>query len=265
MQLKKKLIFKTYLNFLKFYGKYKRKNPSLIPTINISTSKTSCILYILTKIISSQFHTSIQKQMLFYIKNQQELEAVQEPLGVAMWLEFIMNTENLEGDILELGAYKGGMTLISADFLQNISSRRKIYACDSFTGIPYEDKFSNVKNSKGRFGDTSKEYVQKKVQKFNLVEKVELISGLFEDTLYQKLSEHKFSVVLLDCDVYDATKFALDFAYPRLAENGIIMLDDYERAYAEKPLWGATKAINEFAEKNNLIINTFPDNYIIKK
>jgi O-methyltransferase len=87
---------------------------------------------------------------------------------------------------------------------------------------------------------------------------------LFENTLYQKLSEQKFSLVLLDCDVYDATKFALEFIYPRMTTNGIIVLDDYERAYTEKPLWGATKAIDEFAKKNNLKINTYPDNHIIK-
>ena len=202
--------------------------------------------------------------MSFYLKNKSEIEAVQEPLGIATWLEFIVNTEKLEGNILELGVYKGGMTVLSANLLQNISSGKKIYACDSFSGIPYDDKFSNVQNSKGRFGDTSEEYVQKKIQKFNLASKTELIPGLFENTLYQKLSEQKFSLVLLDCDVYDATKFALEFIYPRMTTNGIIVLDDYERAYTEKPLWGATKAIDEFAKKNNLKINTYPDNHIIK-
>lgn len=265
MNLRKKIIFKCYLKLLQSYGKYKRQNPSLIPSINLSSPKSNRLLFILTKIISSQFQRVIQKQMLFYMKNYGELEAVQEPLGVGLWLEFIVKTENLDGDILELGAYKGGMTCLTADFLQKISSVRKIYACDSFSGIPYDDKFSNVKNAEGRFGDTSEEFVQKKIQKFNLTKKVELVSGLFEDTLHQKLSDHKFSLILLDCDVYDATKFALDFAYSHLTTNGIIMLDDYERAYIEKPLWGATKAINEFVEKNNLTIHTFPDNYIIKK
>ena len=258
------LIFLFYLFCLKFYGKNKRKHTSIIPTISLSNSKTSIFLTIVTKLISTQFSSVIRKQMSFYLKNNSELQAVQEPLGIAIWLNFINKTKKLEGEILELGVYKGGMTILSANLLQSLYSKKTIFACDSFSGIPYEDKFSNVAHSVGQFGDTSKEYVEKKIKKFKHSKHVTLIPGLFEDTLYQKLSKQTFSLVLLDCDVYDATKFALEFVFPRMTKNGIIMLDDYERSYTEKPLWGATKAIDEFIQKNNLKINFYPDTHIVK-
>jgi len=261
--LTQKIMFRSYIFFLKLYGKNKRIHGQLTPTINIS--KMSKLLFIVIKIISSQFDPIVKKQMNFYLKKYNILSAVQEPLGVAVWLNFLKITENLDGDVLELGVYKGGLTCITANYLKDNKSDKKVYACDTYSGIPYDDKFSNVNDAKDRFSDTSIQHVQEKLEEFDVTKKVELIQGLFEDTLYQKLSNHKFSLILIDCDVYDATKISLEFAYQHLTKHGIIMLDDYERAYTKKPLWGATKAINEFAQKNKLIIHTFPDNYIIKE
>jgi len=96
-------------------------------------------------------------------------------------------------------------------------------------------------------------------------DKVTLVKGLFEETLYEKLADKKFSLVLVDCDLYDATKISMEFVYPRLVEGGIIMFDDYDRVSSDDPQWGETKAVIEFCSSKNLKVNIFPEPHIIKK
>lgn len=134
--------------------------------------------------------------------------------------------------------------------LDLIKSKKKIYTCDTFSGIPYEDKHSTAKNAKGNFDDTSLEFVKSQYKEFGVADRIVIIPGLFEETLYKELNFNKFSFVLLDCDVYDATKFCLPFIDERL--SGIVCFDDYEQDQSRKPRWGMTHAVNEFYDKINL-------------
>jgi hypothetical protein len=264
MTLFRKLVIGFYIFCIKCYKKIRKVNPKLVPAIPLEKEKTKPLFTLMTKLISSQFDPIIKNELSYYLKHHYELEDLQESLGIASWLEFIKKTEDLEGDIIELGIYKGGTTTLTAHFLKKINSKRKIYACDAFIGLPYDDKFSSSDHAKGKFSDTNSELVLKKFNKFEVSDNIILIKGLFEETLFQTLSDKKFSLVLIDCDVYDATKIALEFVYPRLIKNGIIMFDDYEKANKNNPLWGETRAVDEFFSKKNIQVNTFPEPHIIK-
>jgi len=216
------------------------------------------VFNLLTDNIKDKFSPFIQEELEFYKINHHELEDVQDGEGIGNMLDFIKNTENLEGDILELGVYKGGSTIMIARFLKKLGSKKKIYACDSFAGLPYDDKFSYTKNAKGMFSDSSANIVKKKFKKFNVDEGIVMIEGLFEDTLYKKLADEKFSFVFVDCDLYDATKFSLDFVFPRLAKGGIVLFDEYDRFLKDSYEWGETRAVDEFCEANNIKVNLDP-------
>ncbi len=54
----------------------------------------------------------------------------------------------------------------------------------------------------------------------------------------------KISFLHLDMDVFEPTKFALDFFYNKISKNGIILIDDYEQVK------GATKATQKFLNEN---------------
>ena len=65
----------------------------------------------------------------------------------------------------------------------------------------------------------------------------------------------------IDCDLYQGYKDVLENLYNKVSKGGVILLDDY----GHKKWPGATKAVNDFANKNNLKIqysNTF-DKYLI--
>ena len=264
MGIWKKTILGLYIFCIQKYSRYRIKYLKFLPNTPLAHPKSRLLFKIMTKYVSTQFEPTIREELDFYMKHHYELEDLQEGLGMATWLEFIKKTENLEGDILELGIYRGGSTVMGARFLKKLGSKRKIYACDAFSGLPYDDKFSLVTNVKGMYSETSADLALDKFKKFGVDEHIVLVEGLFEDTLYKQLSDKKFSLVLVDCDLYDATKFSLKFVYPRLVDGGIIMFDDYDRVNRDVPVGGETKAVNEFCEANNIKVNIFPEPYIVK-
>ena len=69
------------------------------------------------------------------------------------------------------------------------------------------------------------------------------------------LSDQKFSFVLFDADLYNSTKFALDFVFPRLVNGGIMVFQDYEREEKLEYSWGERQAVDEFFSLHNLKLN----------
>ena len=208
----------------------------------------------------------IINELYFYKKNCSKFEAMQGERDLDYFLKFLKETESIEGDVLELGVYKGGATTLFAHFLKKINSKKKVYACDGFSGLPYDDKFSGHKDAKkGYLSDTSYEYVIKKFQEFEVDDKIIVIKGLFNDAVPQKLSDNKFSFVLFDFDLYQSTMQALHFVYPRVPKNGIMIFQNYERKNKNSPDWGETKAIDEFFADKGIEINKKPIPHFIKR
>ena len=201
----------------------------------------------------------IREEINYYQLNHHKLEDLQISSHMIPFLELLKQIKNVEGDILELGTYKGGSTIIMAHLLKKLKSNKTIFACDSFSGIPYEDKFSKkmYENCVGEFGDTNYNYVLEKIKNFGFSKQISVINGLFEDTLYQKLSDKKFSFVLFDCDIYDSTKFGLEFVFPRLANNGIMFFQDYSLD-EDNVVWGMKQAVDDFFINKNLVIQKTP-------
>lgn len=94
----------------------------------------------------------------------------------------------------------------------------------------------------------------------------QLIKGEVQKTIpkFLKKNNLKISLLHLDMDVYEPTRFVLDNLFSKIVKGGIILIDDYQTVY------GATKAIKEFLKKNKklklqkLRFNSVPW-FIIKK
>ncbi len=82
-----------------------------------------------------------------------------------------------------------------------------------------------------------------------------LIKGLFSDTLNDALvQKHKItkaSVIMVDCDLYQSAKEALDFCAPLIQDAAIILFDDWHSGggLAQRNL-GEKRAFDEFVSKN---------------
>jgi len=170
---------------------------------------------------------------------------------------------NIKGDFVECGVYRGGAVLTIALTLEKFypNSNRKIWLYDTFAGMtrPTECDVSS-KNTKAleKFGiheissDSSDwcycslEEVQNNIFNNTAYNKdnFQFIKGKVEDTI-PKYSPDKIALLRLDTDWYESTKYELLYLYPILTTHGVLILDDYGH-------WtGNKKAVDEyFSEKN---------------
>ncbi len=110
----------------------------------------------------------------------------------------------------------------------------KFFGFDSFQGLPEIDKRSVDFEWKFRGGQYSCSYevVKNNLEKRGVLGKnAFLIKGFYSDSLKNKreLSKynfHKARIVLIDCDLYESTKDALDFIVNYLQVGTILLFDD---------------------------------------
>ena len=202
----------------------------------------------------------IKKVINFYIKNHEDIQDTQGIYKIIFLLQCIKETEHLEGDIIELGSYKGGNVIMIAKFLKQIGSKKKVYACDTFSGIPEED--SNVKDiaDMGYFSDTNLDAVKKKLKKYDAFN-VKLVIGDFRNTL-PNLDKEKFSLVFIDCNIFSSAKLAINFSYPRLVKDGVLFSHCYgaPKGKGSTSLWGETYAVKEYLSNKleKIVIESIP-------
>ena len=149
-----------------------------------------------------------------------------------------------EADVVECGTCRGGNLFFLASL-----SKGTIYGIDTFEGHAKEDLSSEEIHTAGGHA-ASFEDVQKYLVDFP---SVHLLKGRVQDVA-PSISDKTFDVVHLDMDLYAPTIFGLDFFYPRLKKDGVIVLDDYVTTCP-----GVKKAIDEFCGKNRvqrLVLNT---------
>ncbi len=137
---------------------------------------------------------------------------------------------SLEGDYAEVGVYKGA----TARLICEAKGDKTLHLFDTFQGLP-QLSGEDVRFTQGMFASRM-EQVQSRLDGFN---KVFFYKGLFPATA-ESVKNRKFAFVHLDVDIYQSTKDALEFFYPRMVRGGIIISHDFPSA------GGVQKAIMEF-------------------
>jgi hypothetical protein len=158
-------------------------------------------------------------------------------------------------NIIEIGSYQGGTTIFMAKLAKILNKNLKIFACDTFEGMPPasdNDKIDKCFYDSGRFIDNPLKKVQKRIKREKLENSINLVKGDVTITL-KNLNINNLSFVFLDTDQYNGTKAGLDFVLHSKSKPHIIIDDS--------SLSGINIAINEFLENNssyrrkNLITN----------
>jgi len=167
---------------------------------------------------------------------------------------------NIEGDLVECGVWKGGSSMLMAyTLLEAGISNRKIYLYDTFEGMtkPGEMDGQEEKDQwdRGKVTDTLNNMCYSPIEevKANMnktgypVENIVLVKGKVEETVPGTIPS-KISLLRLDTDWYESTKHELIHLYPLLEKHGVLIVDDYGA-------WqGARKATDEYFTS---IPNTF--------
>lgn len=166
-------------------------------------------------------------------------------------LEEILH-ENIPGDCIETGVWRGGATILMRAILKaHGDTRRMVWAADSFEGLPIPNgkkypadrglNFCNCPELK-----ISLKEVKANFKKYNLLDaQVRFLKGFFSKTL-PKAPIQSLSLLRLDGDLYESTADALKFLYPKLSLGGYIIIDDYHAIGA------CAKAVNDYRQKNKV-------------
>ena len=163
----------------------------------------------------------------------------------------VEKTCHLGGHMIECGVFRGGTLLGIAHRLTCRGIRDvTVIGCDSFEGFPSPSEEDQLENGsfheravQGVFADTDYDALRSRIAALGYGGRVELLKGFFVDTLSQ-LSEVRFSLVHLDCDLYQSYLTCLEFLYPRLLKGGYMVFDEYDTSAPVYP--GARKAIDQF-------------------
>lgn len=169
---------------------------------------------------------------------------------------------NIAGDFVECGVWKGGSSMMIALCLKlrNVQNR-KIYLYDTFEGMSkpsVEDK-SFLGEEASMLLDKEDPNVSTSVWCVSSIDEVKsnlsktnypsnllhFIQGKVEDTLPTN-TPGPLALLRLDTDWYESTKIEMELLFPLLNLNGILIIDDFGH-------WqGAKKAVLEYFARHNV-------------
>jgi hypothetical protein len=138
--------------------------------------------------------------------------------------------ENIPGDLIETGVWRGGCCILMRGILAANGDRtRKVYVADSFEGLPPPMRPEDTGDRHHTFTElvVSESEVRANFEKYGLLDdQVVFVKGFYADTLHN-LNADALAVLRLDCCMYDSTYLALQQLYPRLSPGGFIIADNY--------------------------------------
>jgi O-methyltransferase len=152
-----------------------------------------------------------------------------------------VNRAKIPGAIVECGVWRGGsMMAVARTLLSSGVSDRELFLFDTFEGLskPTEsdrdyrgasaaDLLERTPRNRGEiWGYASHEDVQCNMQSTGYPpQRVHFIKGRVEDTIPAQ-APNEIAILRLDTDWYESTKHELTHLFPRLAEGGILIIDD---------------------------------------
>ncbi|MDP2962547.1 MAG: TylF/MycF/NovP-related O-methyltransferase [Sulfurimicrobium sp.] len=159
--------------------------------------------------------------------------------------------QNIEGDFLEAGVWKGGASIFMRAILKSLEIHDKsVWLADSFQGLPPPNPAypADKDDTHYQFEDlaVSLEQVKRNFQAFDLLDgQVKFIEGWFHESLYTAPVD-RISLLRLDGDMYESTYVSLDALYHKVSAGGFVIIDDY--GYIES----CRRAVHDFLDKNAL-------------
>jgi O-methyltransferase len=148
------------------------------------------------------------------------------PLECSEIFQWAKALEKIPGDIAEVGTYLGGTAALMLR-----ASGKNLHVFDTFEGLPDSEGIFEKGEWRGAL-DT----VKRNLSAWE--GRVDYHVGLFPESA--RGIDASFSFVHLDMDLYEGTKAALDWFWPRLNSGGAILSHDYPTSE------GIVRAFHEF-------------------
>ncbi len=167
----------------------------------------------------------------------------------------------VQGDILEVGVWRGSTSIIMGAKLKALGSSKQIYACDTFEGVAKAAGPNDNYYKGGEHSNTSLNMVEGLIKEQGLGNIV-LLKGTFPDETGANIDRERFSFCHIDVDAYQSGRDVLEWLWDRLNPGGIVIFNDYGFPLTK----GITHLVNEQYQKNDrLVMHNLNGNGIIIK
>ena len=182
--------------------------------------------------------------------------SLERQVGLVSAVDYISDNK-IPGAFVECGVWRGGSTMaVALALLQRGDTSRDLYLFDTYEGMsaPTADDVMFDGQTAKALLDLEKPtedhanywcFAGLEDVKRNLYstgypkEKLHFIKGKVEDTLPGQAPD-QIALLRLDTDWYESTAHELKHLFPRLSQNGVLIIDDYGH-------WlGARKAVDEY-------------------
>lgn len=189
---------------------------------------------------------------LIFYKQRLKDSQMEKHKNLSFGVEYVYSG-GVEGDIAEFGTLHGfsasSISLAMSEFDKRRRPPWRLFLFDSFQGLPVAESqvdrnCSNIRS--GVWGPASwqglsKEELRRVCARFLPSERMVFYDGWFKDTLPQVPPETRFSMLHIDCDLYQSTVDVLDFCFSNglLSEGACIFFDD----------WNDNKATPQLGER----------------
>ncbi len=163
--------------------------------------------------------------------------------------------QEINGNFVECGVAGGGTSgLLAAVLKEYDSTGRKLFACDSYSGMPPSDEndmYNGIQAEQSNWGTGTCAAPESSVlslcQKLGAEDRLITVKGYFCDTLpIWKEQMGAIAFLHMDGDWYSSTRDILVNLYDRLVPGAFVQIDDYGH-------WdGCRKAVHEFEQERGL-------------
>lgn len=170
----------------------------------------------------------------------------------AMAIATLQARGHVFGDYLEFGVSRGTSLACMSEALEQAALPDvRMIGFDSFEGLPEEAAEEGWRP--GQFASTeaaTRRYLEERGAR---LDRIHLVKGWFSDTLDEatkrELGIERASLIMIDCDIYSASREALRFCAPMIKDHAVIFFDDWgwrEQAGSV----GQKEAFAEFLDEN---------------
>jgi hypothetical protein len=161
------------------------------------------------------------------------------------------------GDYLEFGVYNGtSLTCVYRELVALGLDHVRLFGFDSFQGFPP----TAAEEDDGRWQPgrchSPLEFTTAVLEAEGVdLRRATLVPGWFSETLTEDTRQAhgiaRASMIMIDCDLYSSTKDALNFSMPLIADEALVLFDEWTITRMPDKTLGEKRAFQEFLEKHS--------------
>jgi len=164
-------------------------------------------------------------------------------LQVALWA--VQEAKDVQGDLVELGVFKGHTTLFCAEYVDFQTWPKRWWLYDTFEGIPEDQRAPGWENLNDRTYRDRFSY-EEVTARFAHLPNIRLIKGRVPESLAE--SPDRIAFLHVDLNNAPAEIGALEVLFDRVSPGGIILFDDFcwstaRAQYDQEKAWFAARGL----------------------